>query len=62
MSPFGDIFGLAQITAAVACGYDEWRYGPGWREAAPKLSARYDTAAAVEFRPRRRRALPRRPV
>jgi len=45
MSSFGDIFGLAQITTAVACGYDEWRYGPGWRETAPKLAAWYDTAA-----------------
>jgi glutathione S-transferase len=24
---------------AVACGYDDWRYGPDWRGAAPKLAA-----------------------
>lgn len=45
MSPFTDIFDLARITTAVACGYDEWRYGPGWREAAPSLAAWYDTVA-----------------
>ncbi len=43
---FGDAFDLAQITTAVACGYDEWRYGPGWRDAAPKLAAWYDKVAA----------------
>ena len=42
---FGTAFGLAQITTAVACGYDDWRYGPGWRQAAPKLAAWYDKAA-----------------
>ena len=42
---FGPTFDLAQITTAVACGYDEWRYGPGWREAAPKLAAWYDKVA-----------------
>ena len=30
---FGDPFDLAQITTAVACGYDDWRYGPDWRGA-----------------------------
>ena len=42
---FGETFDLAQITTAVACGYDEWRYGPGWRDAAPRLAAWYDTVA-----------------
>jgi glutathione S-transferase len=43
---FGSTFDLAQITTAVACGYDDWRYGPDWRNAAPKLAAWYDSAAA----------------
>jgi glutathione S-transferase len=42
---FGNIFDLAQITTAVACGYDEWRYGPEWRTAAPRLAAWYDSVA-----------------
>ena len=42
---FGGTFDLAQITTAVACGYDEWRYGPDWRNAAPKLAAWYDSVA-----------------
>jgi glutathione S-transferase len=42
---FGETFDLAQITTAVACGYDEWRYGPDWRRAAPRLSAWYDRVA-----------------
>ena len=42
---FGDTFDLAQITTAVACGYDDWRYGPDWRRAAPKLAAWYDRVA-----------------
>ena len=42
---FGDAFDLAQITTAVACGYDDWRYGPGWREAAPTLAGWYDIVA-----------------
>jgi glutathione S-transferase len=42
---FGATFDLAQITTAVACGYDEWRFGPGWRRSAPRLAAWYDTAA-----------------
>ena len=42
---FGGAFDLAQITTAVACGYDEWRYGPDWRSAAPKLAAWYDSVA-----------------
>lgn len=42
---FGETFDLAQITTAVACGYDEWRYGPDWRQAAPKLAAWYNKVA-----------------
>lgn len=42
---FGSTFDLAQITTAVACGYDDWRYGPDWRTAAPKLAAWYDAIA-----------------
>ncbi len=42
---FGETFDLAQITTAVACGYDDWRYGPDWRGAAPRLAAWYDSVA-----------------
>ncbi|HTR88094.1 MAG TPA: glutathione S-transferase family protein [Reyranella sp.] len=42
---FGNAFDLAQITTAVACGYDEWRYGSDWRSAAPRLAAWYDRMA-----------------
>jgi len=42
---FGSTFDLAQITTAVACGYDDWRYGPDWRSAAPKLAPWYDQVA-----------------
>jgi glutathione S-transferase len=42
---FGATFDLAQITTAVACGYDDWRYGADWRGAAPKLAAWYDSVA-----------------
>ena len=42
---FGANFDLAQITTAVACGYDDWRYGPDWRNAAPKLALWYDEVA-----------------
>jgi glutathione S-transferase len=42
---FGATFDLAQITTAVACGYDDWRYGRDWRGAAPKLAAWYDSVA-----------------
>ncbi len=45
LADFGPAFDLAQITTAVACGYDEWRYGPTWREAAPKLAAWYEKVA-----------------
>src|SRR4029079_11402585 len=41
----GSTFDLAQITTAVACGYDDWRYGPDWRNAAPKLAAWYGQVA-----------------
>lgn len=42
---FAASFDLAQITAAIACGYDDWRYGPDWRAAAPRLAAWYDGIA-----------------
>ena len=42
---FGAPFDLAQITTAVACSYDDWRYGPEWRKSAPKLAAWYDSVA-----------------
>jgi glutathione S-transferase len=42
---FGAPFDLAQITTAVACSYDDWRYGPDWRKSAPKLAAWYDSVA-----------------
>lgn len=42
---FGVAFDLAQITTAVACSYDDWRYGPDWRDATPKLAAWYDSVA-----------------
>lgn len=44
----GTEFDLAQITIAVACGYDDWRYGNDWRGVAPKLAAWFD---AVSQRP-----------
>ena len=42
---FGPTFDLAQITTAVACSYDDWRYGRDWRAAAPRLAAWYDSVA-----------------
>ena len=42
---FGTTFDLAQITTAVACGYESWRYGEEWRGVAPKLAAWYDGMA-----------------
>ena len=42
---FDAAFDLAQITTAVACGYDDWRYGPDWRHAAPGLATWYDGIA-----------------
>lgn len=42
---FGAAFDLAQITTAVACGYDDWRYGPDWRGAAPRLAAWFDSVS-----------------
>jgi glutathione S-transferase len=41
----GAAFDLAQITMAVACGYESWRYGDAWRGVAPKLAAWYDVVA-----------------
>ena len=39
-------FDLAQITVAVACSYNDWRYGDdGWRAAAPRLADWYDGVA-----------------
>jgi glutathione S-transferase len=42
---FGSTFDLAQITTAVACGYDDWRYGRDWRGGAPRLADWYDSVA-----------------
>ncbi|MEA2919273.1 MAG: glutathione S-transferase [Bradyrhizobium sp.] len=43
MPDFGAAFDLAQITIAVACGYEDWRYeADGWRSVAPKLAAWFD--------------------
>lgn len=42
---FGATFDLAQITTAVACGYESWRYGEEWRGVGPTLSAWYDRVA-----------------
>jgi glutathione S-transferase len=42
---FSATFDLAQITTAVACGYESWRYGEEWRGVAPKLAAWYDGVA-----------------
>jgi glutathione S-transferase len=44
----GSEFDLAQITIAVACGYDDWRYENDWRGVAPKLAAWFD---AISQRP-----------
>jgi len=38
-------FDLAQITTAVACAYEDWRYGAVWRSVAPKLAAWSDVVA-----------------
>lgn len=39
----GADFDLAQITIAVACGYQDWRYpSDGWRSVAPALAAWFD--------------------
>jgi glutathione S-transferase len=43
---FDATFDLAQITTAVACGYDDWRYGPDWRGGAPQLAAWFDMVSA----------------
>jgi glutathione S-transferase len=43
---FGADFDLAQITVAVACSYQDWRYpSDAWRDAAPRLAAWYDGVA-----------------
>jgi glutathione S-transferase len=42
----GTQFDLAQITIAVACGYDDWRYGNDWRGVAPKLAVWFDAVSA----------------
>jgi glutathione S-transferase len=42
---FGATFDLAQITIAVACEYEDWRYGGEWRSVAPKLAAWTDVIA-----------------
>ena len=52
-------FDLAQITIAVACGYDDWRYGSDWRGVAPKLAAWFDAvspSAVAAGHPTRRNA------
>ncbi len=41
----GTPFDLAQITTAVACGYESWRYGDAWRSIAPKLAAWFDVVS-----------------
>ncbi len=42
---FGPVFDLAQITTAVACEYEDWRYGRDWRSVALKLAAWADGVA-----------------
>lgn len=43
---FGPNFDLAQITTAVACSYNDWRYpDDGWHAGAPKLAAWFDGVA-----------------
>jgi glutathione S-transferase len=42
---FGAAFDLAQITIAVACEYEDWRYGGEWRSVAPRLAAWTDVIA-----------------
>ena len=43
VADFGAGFDLAQITVAVACSYNDWRYeADGWRGVAPKLAAWFD--------------------
>jgi glutathione S-transferase len=45
VADFGPTFDLAQITTAVACSYEDWRYGAAWRSIAPKLAAWSDVVA-----------------
>lgn len=43
----GSGFDLAQITTAVACGYEDWRYdAAAWRSRAPRLAAWFDGVSA----------------
>jgi glutathione S-transferase len=42
---FDAAFDLAQITIAVACEYEDWRYGGKWRSVAPELAAWSDSQA-----------------
>jgi glutathione S-transferase len=51
----GGTFDLAQITTAVACSYESWRYGDAWRDVAPNL-ARW--AGIVSERPSMRATAP----
>jgi glutathione S-transferase len=55
VAAFGAEFDLAQITTAVACGYEDWRYGTDWRAGAPKLATWFDAASQ---RPSMRTTLP----
>ncbi len=44
---FGEEFDLAQITIAVACGYQDWRYpSDAWRGDAPALAAWFDRVSS----------------
>jgi glutathione S-transferase len=44
---FGADFDLAQITIAVACGYQDWRYpSDDWRSDAPVLAAWFDRVSS----------------
>lgn len=46
-SGLGEDFDLAQITIAVACGYQDWRYpSDDWRSGAPTLAAWFDRVSS----------------
>jgi glutathione S-transferase len=48
VADFGAGFDLAQITVAVACCYNDWRYeADGWRGAAPKLAAWFERVSQL---------------
>jgi glutathione S-transferase len=51
----GAAFDLSQITTAIACSYEDWRYGTEWRGVAPKLAAWSD---GVSQRPSMRSTQP----